>query len=70
MNETRKMVSKGIFYTAISKYSNIVLSIIIMSVLGRLLTADDFDIVAVAMVFIYFWTPKCSLADGIHQLIH
>ena len=54
MSETnlkRQMLS-GVFYTAVARYSGIVISLVVMGVLARLLTPDDFGIVAIATVFI------------------
>ena len=57
MSETnlkRQMLS-GVFYTAVARYSGIVISLVVMGVLARLLTPDDFGIVAIATVFINFF---------------
>ena len=45
----------GVFYTAVAKYSGIVISLGVMAVLARLLTPDDFGIVAIATVIIAFF---------------
>ena len=55
MNTLKKELFSGVFYTAIAKYSGIVLSLIITGVLSRLLSPDDFGIVAVASVIIAFF---------------
>lgn len=45
----------GVFYTAVAKYSGIFISLGVMAVLARLLTPDDFGIVAIATVIIAFF---------------
>ena len=55
MTNIRKNIFSGIFYTALSKYSNIVVGIFISMVLARLLTPDEFGIVAMISVFITFF---------------
>lgn len=55
MNKIGKEIKTGIFYSAISKYSNIVVSIIIGATLARLLTPEEFGIVAIISVFTSFF---------------
>lgn len=55
MSLKREMLG-GIFYTAISKYAGMVVQLVIVSALARLLTPDDFGIVAVATVLIAFFS--------------
>jgi len=55
MTEIRKNILSGIFFTALSKYSNIVVSIFIGAVLARLLTPTEFGVVAIVSVFISFF---------------
>lgn len=45
----------GIAYTAIAKYSGIMISLIITSILARLISPDDFGIIAIATVIITFF---------------
>lgn len=47
---------KGIGYTALSKYSGIVISFIVTAILSRLLAPSDFGTVAVASVIISFFS--------------
>jgi PST family polysaccharide transporter len=46
---------KGVSYNAIGKYSNIIVNILIMAILARLLSPQEFGIVAISMVFILFF---------------
>lgn len=45
----------GVFYTAISKYTGIFLSLIVTAILARLLSPDEFGVVAVATIIITFF---------------
>lgn len=55
MSNLKQQMMSGVIYTAIAKYSGIVISLAVMAVLARLLTPDDFGIVAIATVFIAFF---------------
>lgn len=64
MSSIRKNISSGIFYTALGKYSGIVVSIFIGSILARLLTPEEFGIVALIMVFINFFNLLSDFGVG------
>lgn len=64
MTSIRKSIGSGIFYTALSKYSNVVISILITAVLARLLTPTEFGIVAIVMVFISFFQLLSDFGIG------
>lgn len=49
-------LAKGVAYTAIAKYFSVFISIFISAILARLLTPEDFAIIAIATVFIGFIT--------------
>lgn len=51
----KKQLFSGIAYTALEKYSNIIVQLIITAVLARLLPPADFGVVAVATVIITFF---------------
>ena len=55
MATIKQQMLSGVFYTAIAKYSGIIISLIVMAILARLLSPDDFGIVAIATVFINFF---------------
>jgi teichuronic acid exporter len=55
MTDIRKNISSGVFYTAISRYSSNIVSIVIGATLARLLTPKEFGIVAIISVFISFF---------------
>lgn len=52
----RKNLENGIFFTAITKYSGIFISLVVTIFLSRLLTPEDFGTVAIASVFIVFFS--------------
>ena len=55
MSTLKQQILSGVFYTAIAKYSGIVISLGVTAVLARLLTPDDFGVVAIATVIIAFF---------------
>jgi len=55
---------KGIFYTAISKYSGVIITIVITAILARLLTPAEFGVVALVTVFIGFFNLLGDLGIG------
>ena len=55
MASIKQQMLSGVFYTAVAKYSGIVISLAVTAVLARLLSPDDFGIVAVATVIINFF---------------
>lgn len=57
-------IKKATMINFISKYSNIFIQLIINSVLARLLTPDDFGIVAIITVFISFFTIIADMGIG------
>ena len=65
----KSQLFSGVFYTALAKYSGVVISLVVAGVLARLLSPDDFGIVAIATVIIASSTcsrtwvyppPSCS----------
>ena len=55
MQSTKKTLLSGVLYTAIARYSGILISLAVTAVLSRLLSPDDFGIVAIATVIISFF---------------
>lgn len=56
MNPEKKLVVSGIFYTALSKYSGMLVTLLLTAILARMLSPDDFGVVAVASVVIAFFS--------------
>jgi teichuronic acid exporter len=55
MTSIRKSLGSGIIYTAIAKYSGVFFSVFIGAVLARLLSPEEFGIVALVTVFVTFF---------------
>ena len=54
--DIKKQLFSGVFYTALAKYSNILISLVVVGVLSRMLSSDDFGVMAVATVVISFFS--------------
>src|SRR5574344_1442108 len=55
MSDIKKTLISGVAYTAIAKYSGIIISLIVTAVLARLIVPEEFGIVAIATVIITFF---------------
>lgn len=55
MASIKQQMLSGVFYTAIAKYSGILISLLVTAVLARLLSPGDFGVVAVATVIVNFF---------------
>lgn len=60
----KKQMTVGIFFTAIAKYSNIFISLIVTAILARILTPEEFGIVAIATVIIVFFNMLTEIGIG------
>lgn len=60
----KQQLKTGVFYTAIAKYSSIVISLGVTAVLSRLLTPADFGTIAVATVIIVFFNVFSDMGIG------
>ena len=56
MGNIKQQMFSGVFYTALAKYSGIIISLVVSGILARLLSPDDFGIVAIATVIITFFS--------------
>lgn len=52
----KRVLISGMFYVAVSKYAGIIISLVVTAILSRLLSPNDFGIVAVATVIISFFS--------------
>ncbi|MBC2581942.1 lipopolysaccharide biosynthesis protein [Clostridium sp. DJ247] len=57
-------IRKAALINCIAKYSNVIIQLIINSILARLLTPNEFGIVAVIMVFISFFNILADMGIG------
>lgn len=64
MTSIRKSLGLGILYTALARYSGIIISIAIGAVLARLLTPEEFGIVALVTVFVSFFNLLSDFGLG------
>jgi polysaccharide biosynthesis protein len=61
MSDTKKELLSGVLYTAISKYSGIIISLVVAGILARLIAPEEFGIVAIATVIIAFFNVFSDL---------
>lgn len=54
----------GIFYSAIGKYSNVVIQLLIQAILSRILTPAEYGIVAVVNIFLVFFQMLADFGIG------
>lgn len=64
MASLKKELLSGVYYTAIAKYSGIVVSLVVAGILARLIAPEEFGIVAVATVIISFFSIFSDLGIG------
>lgn len=64
MSTIRRNLIRGVFYTAIAKYSGIFISIFIGAILARLLTPEEFGTVALVTVFVTFFALLSDFGIG------
>ncbi len=55
MSNLKKQLLSGVFYTAVAKYSGVFISLIVVGVLSRLISPDDFGVAGIATVIIAFF---------------
>lgn len=69
MITVRQQLLSGFFYSAVAKYSGIIVSLVVTGVLARLITPSEFGIVAIATVIITFFGifSELGLAPAIIQ---
>lgn len=60
----KKQMVFGIFFTAIAKYSNLFISLIVTAILARILSPEEFGIVAIATVIIVFFNMLTEIGIG------
>ena len=60
----KKDLATGILWTAMSKYSGIVISLVISAVLARLITPEEFGVIGIASVFISFFNILGDIGVG------
>lgn len=61
MESDKQKVLKGVFWTAVGKYSSLVVTTVVSMILARLLTPSEFGTVAIASVLIAFFSMVSSM---------
>lgn len=64
MASVKKELFSGVIFTALGKYSYVIINFLITAILARLLTPTDFGIVAIAMVIINFFSMLSDMGIG------
>ena len=64
MTSIGKTLGSGIIYTAVAQYSGVLFSILIGAVLARLLTPEEFGVVALVTVFVTFFNLLSNFGIG------
>ncbi|MDR1526529.1 MAG: lipopolysaccharide biosynthesis protein [Dysgonamonadaceae bacterium] len=64
MSNLKNVFIGGVFYTALAKYSGVVIGLVVTAVLSRILLPGEFGIIAVAMVFIAFFSILSDVGIG------
>lgn len=55
---------KGIYYSAIGKYSNVIIQIAVNAALSRILTPTDYGVVAIVQIFLVFFQMLADMGFG------
>lgn len=64
MPSVNKSITNGILWTAVGKYSTVIISIIVTAVLARLISPKEFGVVAIASVAIAFLSMISNMGFG------
>ena len=64
MSNIKKDMLSGVWFTAIAKYSGIIVQILVSAILSRLLTPDDFGVIALVTVTIGFFGIFSNIGLG------
>lgn len=65
MESLKLQFVKGVFYTALAKYIGIVIQLIVTAILARLLSPDEFGVVAICTVVIAFFHQFTNMGIGV-----
>ena len=64
MVSIKEELLSGVFWTAIAKYSSLLVTLIVSMILARLIAPEEFGIVAIANIFIVFLTMLSQIGIG------
>lgn len=54
MDNISKSIVSGTLYTAVAKYSNIIIQLIVTAILARFIAPEDFGVIAVSQANVNF----------------
>lgn len=64
MSNIKQELFKGVFWSAVEKYSGLVVSLVVSMVLARMLGPKEYGVVAIATVIIAFLQMFCTMGIG------
>lgn len=64
MSSYRREIVSGVFFSAITKYSSVLINFLVTVILARLISPSDFGVVAIAMVFSSFFSMLSDAGIG------
>lgn len=64
MSSIKQELFKGVFWSAVEKYSGLVVSLVVSMVLARMLGPKEYGVVAIATVIIAFLQMFCTMGIG------
>lgn len=64
MSSIKRELVSGVFYTSLAKYSSYAVQLVVSAILARILTPEDYGIVAIAVVFIAFFNLLSDIGIG------
>ncbi|MBC5621933.1 lipopolysaccharide biosynthesis protein [Butyricimonas hominis] len=64
MSNIKQQLASGVFYTAVAKYTGVLVSIVITGILSRLLTAEEYGTIIPVVVLINFFTIFGDIGIG------
>lgn len=64
MGTIKQDLVRGVFWSAVEKYSGLVISIVVTMILARLLTPEEYGVAAIATVIISFLQMFCTMGIG------
>ena len=64
MTSVKKEIINGVFWNAVAKYSGIIVQLGVTAILARLITPEEFGVVAIATVLITFFSIFSDMGLG------
>ena len=65
MDSLKKQFTHGVFFNAAAKYSGIIIQLVVTAILARLLSPDEFGIIAICTVAIAFFYQFTDMGIGV-----